>query len=286
MLLDGVERLGVLEVVPLDGADVDDPVLREQCHWLATLLGHLVTVTTQYGDGLDVQRRRRHRGSPAELLWHSLPPLTGATERVVVGASVQPAYDLRGTVFDYALSERRAQLAMFDGDASSAVVNALSAYRAARRDGASLPDQYAAVGAELAGRHGRHRSGGRAGPAHRRAAVAGRRAPGAGGRPRGLGAAPGRTRPRGSSRRTPGRAPRRSGSSPGTWSRCTPPGSSRPPTKAGSRSGTRGSPSTSNGVPEALPPEIARLVTRAVIGHSGGELRHDAGILVARWQPR
>jgi hypothetical protein len=153
VLLDGVERLGVLEVTPLlDGADVDDPVLREHCQWLAALLGHLVTVTTQYGDGLDVQRRRRPRGSPAELLWHSLPPLTGATERIVVGASVQPAYDLRGTVFDYALSERQAQLAMFDGGESSAVVSALSAYRAARRDGASLPEQYAAVGAELAAR--------------------------------------------------------------------------------------------------------------------------------------
>src|SRR3954470_17491772 len=78
VLLDGVERLGVLEVVPTDDADLDDPMLREQCHWLATLLGHLVTVTTQYGDGLDVRRRRQHRASPAELLWQSLPPLTGA----------------------------------------------------------------------------------------------------------------------------------------------------------------------------------------------------------------
>ncbi|WP_103353573.1 PP2C family protein-serine/threonine phosphatase [Amycolatopsis sp. CA-128772] len=157
ILLDGVERLGVLEIVPADGADPHDPVLREQCRWLSTLLGHLVTVTTQYGDGLDHRRRRRRRGSPAELLWQSLPPLTAATESVVVGASVQPAYELCGTVFDYALSEDRAQLALFDAGmrtdgANIAVVTALSAYRAARHGGAALAGQFAAVATELAAR--------------------------------------------------------------------------------------------------------------------------------------
>ncbi|WP_370964374.1 SpoIIE family protein phosphatase [Amycolatopsis sp. cg9] len=150
ILLDGVERLGVLEVVPTDGTDPDDPLLREQCRWLAGLLGHLVTATTQYGDGLDVRRRRRNRAVPAELLWHSLPPLTGATEAVTVGASVTPAYDLRSVGFDYALSERTAQLALFEaraGEAGSsvAVVEALAAYRAARLDGADLPAQHRAL---------------------------------------------------------------------------------------------------------------------------------------------
>ncbi|WP_290056850.1 PP2C family protein-serine/threonine phosphatase [Amycolatopsis solani] len=150
VLLDGVERLGVLEIEPLDGTDPDDPVLRQQSHWLATLLGHLVTIVTQYGDGLDVHRRRRHRASPAELLWQALPPLTGATGAVVVGASVQPAYDLCATGFDYALSEHRAWLALVDAGprdaaASLVVVSALSAYRAARRDGGTLDAQHAAV---------------------------------------------------------------------------------------------------------------------------------------------
>ncbi|MER6800477.1 serine/threonine-protein phosphatase, partial [Amycolatopsis mediterranei] len=157
VLLDGVERLGVLEIVPSGDADPDDPALREQCRWLAALLGHLITITTQYGDGLDRRRRHRRRGSPAELLWQSLPPLTGATESVVVGVSVQPAYDLCGTVFDYALSEERAQLAMFDagartGSANTAVVSALAAHRAARHGGASLGEQFAAVAAELESR--------------------------------------------------------------------------------------------------------------------------------------
>jgi hypothetical protein len=285
VLLDGVERLGVLEVVPADGADVDDPVLREQCHWLAALLGHLVTVTTQYGDGLDVQRRRRHRGSPAELLWQSLPPLTGATERIVVGASVQPAYDLRGTVFDYALSERRAQLAMFDGGASSPVVNALSAYRAARRDGASLPDQYAAVGAELAGQPAvtglvaeldlhtgllRWLDAGHPAPVVVRGGSALPRADPA---PRRFAAD---ARPGVSEVRL----------EPGDLVAVYSPGLVEITDGAGEPFGhARVAEHLERGA-DALPPEIARLVTQAVIAHSGGELRHDAGILVARWQPR
>jgi hypothetical protein len=286
VLLDGVERLGVLEVAPLlDGADVDDPVLREHCQWLAALLGHLVTVTTQYGDGLDVQRRRRPRGSPAELLWHSLPPLTGATERIVVGASVQPAYDLRGTVFDYALSERQAQLAMFDGGESAAVVSALSAYRAARRDGASLPDQYAAVGAELAAQP----------------AVAGLIAELdlhtgvlewlAAGHPAPLVVRGGSALPRvdPAPRRFTAEEPPRVTQvrlEPGDVVAVYSPELVETPDAAGEPFGHgRVTEHLERGA-DALPPEIARLVTQAVIGHSGGELRHDAGILVARWQPR
>lgn len=264
VLLDGVERLGVLEIVPTGGADPEDPVLREQCHWLASLLGHLVTITTQYGDGLDVWRRRRHRGSPAELLWQSLPPLTGATESVVVGASVQPAYDLCGTVFDYALSERRAQLAMFDASASFAVVNALAAYRAARRDGASLPEQYAAVDfgpavtgvlAELDLRTG-----------DLRWLAAGHPAP--------LVVREGAALPIGEEVRL----------RPGDVVALHSPGVVETTDQTGTAFGRDRVAEYLAG--EALPPETARLITRAVAAHGGGELRRDAGVLVTRWVPR
>ncbi|WP_329046417.1 serine/threonine-protein phosphatase [Amycolatopsis sp. NBC_01488] len=290
VLLDGVERLGVLEIVPTDGADPDDPVLREQCRWLATLLGHLVTITTQYGDGLDVRRRRRHRGSPAELLWQSLPPLTGATESVVVGGSVQPAYDLCGVAFDYALSERRARLAMFDagprtGAASYAVVNALAAYRAARRDGASLGEQYTAVGRALAGSD---------------AVVTGVVAEldlrtGAlrwldAGNPVPLvvrdGAALPDPRPA-AARFAAGEGPPRANEvrlQPGDvlalYSR-----------GLAETTGGDGTPFGRDRVAgyladETLPPETARLLTRAVVAHAEGELEFDAGVLVASWAPR
>ncbi|MEV6828748.1 PP2C family protein-serine/threonine phosphatase [Amycolatopsis sp. NPDC051102] len=293
ILLDGVERLGVLEIVP-DDADPEDPVLREQCRWLATLLGHLVTATTQYGDGLDSRRRHRRRGSPAELLWQSLPPLTAATESVVVGASVQPAYDLCGTVFDYALSENCAQLALFDagmrtGSANIAVVTALSAYRAARHGGASLGEQFTAVAAELETLSGA--------PAVTGAVVE-------------LDLATGILRLLGAG--SPPLLVVRDGEAlPATESlatRFSVAGGPFHPTQVRLEPGdllalySRGVAETTNGAGEPfgrariarhlghdaaeLPPEIARRLTRAVLVHGADELRQDAGVLIARWISR
>ncbi|MBE8521016.1 serine/threonine-protein phosphatase [Amycolatopsis sp. H6(2020)] len=288
VLLDGVERLGVLEIVPAGDADPEDPALREQCRWLAALLGHLVTITTQYGDGLDRRRRHRRRGSPAELLWQSLPPLTGATDSVVVGVSVQPVYDLCGTVFDYALSEERAQLAMFDAgartrDANTAVVSALAAYQAARHGGASLDEQFAAVGAEL---DGLAPVGGVLGDLDLRTGVL--RLLGAG-QPAPLVVRSGEPLPV----TGPG--------IPGFASAGGPP----PVTEFRLEPGdlvalcSRGVAETADGAGEPfggaritghlgrdadeLPPEIARRLTRAVLAHGGGAFRQDAGVLVARW---
>ncbi|MGW3961376.1 PP2C family protein-serine/threonine phosphatase [Amycolatopsis sp. NPDC005003] len=291
VLLDGVERLGVLEIVPAGDADPDDPALREQCRWLAALLGHLVTITTQYGDGLDRRRRHRSRDSPAELLWQTLPPLTGATESVVVGVSVQPAYDLCGTVFDYALSEERAQLAMFDAGArtraaNTAVVSALAAYRAARHSGGSLAEQFAAVGAELDG-----------GPA-------------VGGVLAELDLATGLLRLLGVGQPAP--LVVRRGEAVPVAVRAAPrfaaAGGPPPVTEFRLAPGdllalcSRGVAETEDGTGEPfgrariagqlgrdageLPPEIARRLTRAVLAHGGGGFRQDAGVLIARWTSR
>jgi hypothetical protein len=156
-LLDGVERLGVLEAHPTDGTDPHDPVLRDQCRWLA----YLVTITTQYGDGLDRVRRREHRDPVAELLWTALPPLTAATQTVTVAAATEPAYNTTSDVFDYALSETAVSFAIFDAGTRErtgalAAAVALSAYRAARRDGRNLREQAHAVddAIESSGGHG------------------------------------------------------------------------------------------------------------------------------------
>ncbi|WP_410611592.1 PP2C family protein-serine/threonine phosphatase [Amycolatopsis sp. lyj-109] len=291
VLLDGVERLGVLEIVPAGDADPDDPALREQCRWLASLLGHLVTITTQYGDGLDRRRRHRRRGSPAELLWQNLPPMTAATESVVVGVSVQPAYDLCGTAFDYALSEERAQLAMFDAGprtrgANTAVVTALAAYRAARHGGASLSEQFAAVGAELDGR------------------------PAIGGVLAELDLATGVLHLLAAGQPTPlvvrrGEAlPVTGPTAPRFGSAGEPPPVTRFRLEPGDLLAlcSRGVAETADGAGEPfgrtrltghlgrdageLPPEIARRLTRAVLAHGCGEFRQDAGVLIARWISR
>ncbi|KDN18163.1 PP2C family protein-serine/threonine phosphatase [Amycolatopsis rifamycinica] len=292
VLLDGVERLGVLEIVPADGTDPEDPALREQCRWLAALLGHLVTITTKYGDGLDRRRRHRRRGSPAELLWQSLPPLTGATDSVVVGVSVQPVYDLCGTVFDYALSENLAQLAVFDAgvrsqEANTAVVSALSAYRAARHAGASLAEQFAAVGAELEGRPGAPAVDGVVAELDLATGVvrlfrAGHTAPLVVRRGESV-PVTGPAAPRFASAGRPAAAELRL--EPGDLLALCSRGIAETANCAGEPFGRDRITGHLGQHAGELPPEIARRLTRAVLDHGEGELRQDAGVLITRWVP-
>ncbi|MFC3452415.1 PP2C family protein-serine/threonine phosphatase [Amycolatopsis speibonae] len=159
VLLDGDERIGVLEVEAGPGADLHDPALRTQCQWLASLSGHLIAAAMRYGDGLDTRRRQRRRGPIAELISQSLPPLTAATRDIEVAGGIEPAHDVRGATFDYALSETTAWLAVFDAGrdvtaAGLAVSTALAAYRSARREGQGLREQETAVDKALATQFG------------------------------------------------------------------------------------------------------------------------------------
>jgi hypothetical protein len=149
-LVDGTERLGVIQVTVVDSEDLADPFLREQTRWLASLLGHLVTITGEYGDAIDSVRRRAQRTAAAELVWALLPPLTAATDTCTISGVVEPSYTVGGDTFDYALSEHTATFAIFDAmghglTAGLLSAAALGAYRAARRNGADLMGQAAAI---------------------------------------------------------------------------------------------------------------------------------------------
>lgn len=143
-LLDGVERLGVLEYVVCDPAvDVDADEFRSGCDLFSQLAGHLFAAKTPYGDALVTARRTRRMSEASELVWRLLPPLTFASHRVVISAVLEPCYDVGGDGFDYAVDGSIAFFAVFDtaghslrsGLGTSAV---LAAVRAARTDGADL----------------------------------------------------------------------------------------------------------------------------------------------------
>lgn len=149
-ILAGVERLGVLDVMVDDEPNLGDPALHRQCWWLTGYLGHLLAALDQYGDAVDAVRRSRPRTPEAELIWHVLPPLTAATDKVVVTGRVEPAHDMGGDAFDYALSARHARFAVVDATghdlgAGLAAATAVAAYRNARRDGGGLVQQAEAV---------------------------------------------------------------------------------------------------------------------------------------------
>ncbi|HEX5995030.1 MAG TPA: PP2C family protein-serine/threonine phosphatase [Jiangellales bacterium] len=142
-VVDGTERVGVLEVVLPDqlgeasDEDIDGATL------IAGMIGHLVVGKRAYGDAIDQRRRSRPMTVAAELLWQLLPPLTFATPEMVVAAALEPCYEVGGDAFDYAVDGSTVRLAMFDAvghglRAALTVAVALAATRAARRDNQDL----------------------------------------------------------------------------------------------------------------------------------------------------
>lgn len=145
-LLDGVERLGVLEVVPRDDTDLSDPGLHSQCRWLSLLTGHLTSIISQLGDGISAVRLLQPRTPASELIWELLPPLTAGTGTFVLAGMLEPTHEVGGDVFDYSLSDTTAWLAMFDAvghtlDSGLIAAAAIAGYRSSRRQGHDLLDQ-------------------------------------------------------------------------------------------------------------------------------------------------
>jgi hypothetical protein len=155
-LLDGVERLGVVELVlPAEPT----PDLQEDLLALFSLVAELVVTKDAYGDVLTRLRRRKAFSLAAEIQWGLLPPLTFGTERVVITGGLEPAYDIGGDTFDYAVNGDTADLLILDsvGHGLPAAVLAsvaVGAYRHARRTMADLPEIAREVNTAIAGQFG------------------------------------------------------------------------------------------------------------------------------------
>ncbi|MEV6632560.1 PP2C family protein-serine/threonine phosphatase [Actinoplanes sp. NPDC051470] len=153
-MVNGTDRLGVIEFTFPGGPDAGDEVLRRRCETMAGLVGHLVTVTAPKGDFLLRARRARPMSASAELLDRMLPPLTASCERLTISAILEPRYDVGGDGFDYAIDGSTAWMSVFDGvghglPAGLAYTVAVVAIRAARRAGGDLAAQVAAADAAL-----------------------------------------------------------------------------------------------------------------------------------------
>jgi serine phosphatase RsbU (regulator of sigma subunit) len=147
LLLDGVERLGVVEFVlsrePTQS--VEDDLLA-----LVSLVAELVVVNDAYSDVFARARRRKSLSLAAEIQWDLLPPLTFGAPRVVITGGLEPAYEVGGDTFDYAVNGNHADLMVLDsvGHGLNAAVLAsvaVGAYRHARRNLLDLPEIATAI---------------------------------------------------------------------------------------------------------------------------------------------
>jgi Stage II sporulation protein E (SpoIIE) len=138
-LVDGTERLGVLT---LGVADVSEAML-EHYRALAALVSILTVAKTSYADAFAQTRRDREMALGAELVWAFLPPRTFATERVLVSATLEPAYAAGGDAYDYSLLGSRLHVSIFDAlghDLSAGLLASvcIASCRATRRSGGGL----------------------------------------------------------------------------------------------------------------------------------------------------
>jgi hypothetical protein len=141
-LTDGSERLGLLELDYVDGEGL--PAGWERI--VAVFVMVLVT-KGRYSD-LWVRARRSEPLSPAaEVQWDLLPPLSCSTDEVGVGGILEPAYEIGGDSFDYAINGSQLEFAIVDaiGHGMSAVLMsaaAINSLRSSRRSGVQLVDAY------------------------------------------------------------------------------------------------------------------------------------------------
>ncbi|HEU4541058.1 MAG TPA: PP2C family protein-serine/threonine phosphatase [Jiangellaceae bacterium] len=143
-LLDGTERLGVLELT-FPAADDPSSQLEAEGRYLASLVAEMLVARDKYGDAIARTRRLLPMQLPAEMQWQLMPPLTFGTPQVVVSGTIEPAYEVGGDCFDYAVNGTTAHVAVIDAmghglGATLLATVAVGALRNARRTGLDLVD--------------------------------------------------------------------------------------------------------------------------------------------------
>jgi serine phosphatase RsbU (regulator of sigma subunit) len=124
------------------------------CERVAHFVASLIVAKDAYSDVFKMLRRRAEVTTAGELLREMIPPAVFATDDFVLAALLEPAYDVGGDAYDYALNDETLHLAIFDGvghglAAAGVTTFALSVYRHSRRSGSSLIEMYAPIDTEV-----------------------------------------------------------------------------------------------------------------------------------------
>nr|WP_238419762.1 PP2C family protein-serine/threonine phosphatase [Streptomyces taklimakanensis] len=140
-ITDGVERLGVLRT---DVAD-DGEGVREVLRALASMVALLLLSKRSFSDSYARLVRTAPMNVAAEMQQNLTPPPAFAGHDATVGAVSEPAYEIGGDAFDYAVAGTTLHLGVFDAmghDATAGLTAnvAVAACRNARRRGASLAE--------------------------------------------------------------------------------------------------------------------------------------------------
>ncbi|HLG67356.1 MAG TPA: PP2C family protein-serine/threonine phosphatase [Acidimicrobiales bacterium] len=154
-LLERAERTGVVTFTVPEGSD---EILAE-CVRLGRFAGLLVRSFARTTDLFHLRRRRQSMTLAAGMQWDLLPPLTVRCARALACGRLEPAYEIAGDAFDYALNGEHLHAGVFDGmghGVHSTLMTGLAvgAYRHARRAGHPLASLHGAIDEAMAGQYG------------------------------------------------------------------------------------------------------------------------------------
>ena len=132
-------RVGVLAVT-IESLDL---ATMEALRSIAALTGELIATKSAYGDGIALTRRSEHTSLAAEMRWALLPPTRFVSDSVSIAGSLEPAYEIAGDTFDYALNGNSLEFGILDavghGIEASRMANlAVTSYRHSRRENLDL----------------------------------------------------------------------------------------------------------------------------------------------------
>ncbi|HET9689526.1 MAG TPA: PP2C family protein-serine/threonine phosphatase [Acidimicrobiales bacterium] len=151
-VVEGSNRTGV---IALTVRELTDEVTRA-CEDLGLFAGCLIATQAQFTDLYELYRRRRSLSLAASMQWDLLPPLVMKTGRMTVAGLLEPAYEIGGDCFDYALNHTVFDLAIVDAmghglQAATVASLAVGSYRHDRREGRALQRMHTALDATIAG---------------------------------------------------------------------------------------------------------------------------------------
>lgn len=154
-LIEGTSPLGVLEF-ELESWDDDRSDLADA---LVSIFLMAWVVTSRYTDRSAQARRSEQLSVAAEVQWDLLPPLACTTELVSLSGILEPAYEIGGDSFDYAVSSTGVDFVIVDAvghgisavNMASAAVNSL---RNSRRERTSLSASYLNAGRAIESQFG------------------------------------------------------------------------------------------------------------------------------------
>ncbi|MFC4533117.1 PP2C family protein-serine/threonine phosphatase [Sphaerisporangium dianthi] len=154
-LVAGSDQMGVLGCT-LDASDDD---VRRLLGRLGVVVAGMLASKQSYTDQFFKVRRRQPMSVAAEMQWSLLPPLAMCIPQVEVAGALEPAYDIAGDSFDYALNDSVLHVAVFDAmghdlHAATMATVAVSVFRHARRAGISLGEKYAFMDQAIADQFG------------------------------------------------------------------------------------------------------------------------------------